>query len=275
MEWRQEFSVGIPELDGQHQTLEGFIGLVETAVTTKQRWSTVHSALVQLTDFVRIHFSVEESLMRIHGYPEMARHVDEHLKFTDQLRQLQEKSLRVDVSDEMVAFLRKWQDAHIALNDNHCAAHFPTAGIVTGVRTAGKDTDPVPASSAGNTGIEAGRKLATEAQEREAEMQVQNRGATVGDWNDWKLDRTIKAHIDGLMHSMKCSKNFACAQSNSETLCRAKDIGLKSNLVCLEEVGAECDYRLKSDFGQFCQCPIRICLAKTQRRLPAGSSPAQ
>jgi hemerythrin len=130
MDWKEEYSVGIPEIDAQHQTLAGCIALVETAVTTHQRWLAVHSALVRLADFVRIHFAVEESLLRIHRYPELERHVREHLAFADQVRQLQEKSLSVDVSEEMVAFIEEWLHEHIMTSDKHYAAYLPTAGVV-------------------------------------------------------------------------------------------------------------------------------------------------
>jgi len=60
-----------------------------------------------LSDYVRIHFAVEESLMRIHGYPEFAKHLDEHRAFAFDLHRMQEKSLKADVSEEMAATLGK------------------------------------------------------------------------------------------------------------------------------------------------------------------------
>lgn len=130
MEWKDEFSVGIPEIDAQHQTLAGCIALLEDAVTSQQRWLAVHSALVRLSDFVRIHFAVEESLMHIHGYPELSRHIDEHRQFAAKLTALQAGSLRVDVSGEMVAFIQKWLREHIMTSDKHYAAYLPIAGVV-------------------------------------------------------------------------------------------------------------------------------------------------
>jgi len=82
-------------------------------------------------DFARIHFAVEESLMRVHRYPELERHVREHLDFAGQIGLLQERSLRVDVSAEMVAFIQKWFHEHIMASDKHYAAHLPTVGVVT------------------------------------------------------------------------------------------------------------------------------------------------
>lgn len=131
MEWKKEFSVGIPEIDAQHQTLTGCIALIEEGVAKQGSWSVVHLALVQLSDYARIHFAVEESLMRIHGYPELERHAREHLQFADQLRKLQDRSLRVDVSGEMIGFIQEWLHDHIMTSDKHYAAYLPKAGIVS------------------------------------------------------------------------------------------------------------------------------------------------
>jgi len=59
MEWKDRFSVDLHEVGAQHQTLAGCIVLVETAVTTRWRWSAVHSALRPLAGCARIHFAAE------------------------------------------------------------------------------------------------------------------------------------------------------------------------------------------------------------------------
>jgi hemerythrin len=162
MEWKEEYSVGIHEMDVQHQALARCIALVEKAVATKQQFSTVQSALAQLADVVRIHFAVEENLMRTHGYSECERHADEHVKFTDQLRQLREKSLRGEASEEMVANLAKWLRLHITVSDEHYAAHFPTAEIVNEGPIRGNVTGLEPACGAEYSGVAVGCILAAE-----------------------------------------------------------------------------------------------------------------
>ena len=131
MEWNEAYSVGIPEIDAQHHTLAACITLVEKAVTEEQRWSAVHSALGRLADFARIHFAVEESLMRVHGYPGLARHIAEHLEFSERLARLQERALHIDVSEEMIVFLHQWLLEHVMTSDKHYADYLPRAGIVT------------------------------------------------------------------------------------------------------------------------------------------------
>ncbi len=108
MKWKQEFSVGIQEIDEQHKTLADCVTSVETSVVGRERWLEVHSALIRAADFARIHFAVEESLMRIHACPGLEEHIAAHRRFSNHLEELKHKSLTVDVSEEMISFIRGW-----------------------------------------------------------------------------------------------------------------------------------------------------------------------
>ena len=126
MKWNQEFSVGIQEIDEQHKTLADCVTSIEHAVIGRERWLAVHSALVRAVDFARIHFAVEESLMRIHAYPMLGQHIGEHRRFSKNLERLQEKTLTADVSQEMIAFIRGWLEIHVPAHDKPYAAYFLT-----------------------------------------------------------------------------------------------------------------------------------------------------
>ena len=123
MQWAEEFSIGIAEIDQQHMILVDCISLIEEAVGTQARWSAVHASLGRLSDFARVHFAVEESLMRILEYPEQEKHAEQHRQFSYELMALQEKSLKADVSREMVSFLSKWLHEHIVTSDRHYAEY--------------------------------------------------------------------------------------------------------------------------------------------------------
>ena len=123
MRWTAEYSIGIPEIDQHHVQLVDCIRLIDEAVSAQARWSAVNAALGRLADFVRIHFAVEESLMRILGYPHLERHAEEHRGFSRELMTLQEKSLRLDVSNEMVRFLGNWLKDHIKTSDRDYATY--------------------------------------------------------------------------------------------------------------------------------------------------------
>ncbi len=124
MKWKQEFSVGIQEIDEQHKALADCVTTIENAVKQGDRWLSVHSALIRAADIARIHFAVEESLMRIHAYPGLEAHVAEHRRFSNHLDELQRKTLTVSMSEEAIAFIQGWLEAHVPNHDRLYAAHF-------------------------------------------------------------------------------------------------------------------------------------------------------
>lgn len=136
--WKDEYSVGIDEVDAQHKVLVNCIGTLEQAIASgdeKQRWSAIHYAIVQLSDYTRIHFSVEESLMRILNYPERDLHTAQHQHFVTYLRDMERKSITHDVSEhDIVGFLRHWLLTHILQDDKKYAEFF--AATVAGAGSA-------------------------------------------------------------------------------------------------------------------------------------------
>ena len=123
MEWKKEYSVGIHEIDEQHKEITACISSVEQAVARYDRQS-VDSALMRLGDLARVHFAVEESLMRIHDYPHLEEHADDHKQFSDHLRALQEPFVTTDVFRDRIEFLHQWWDMHVQKHDKSCALHF-------------------------------------------------------------------------------------------------------------------------------------------------------
>lgn len=126
--WQSSYSVGIDEIDGQHKGLIELIGHLESSMQSndeKLRWSAIHYAIVRLSDYVRIHFAVEESLMRVLGYPEIEHHTAQHRDFENYLHDLERRSITHNVTeDEVVSFLRGWLINHIQKDDQHYAAFF-------------------------------------------------------------------------------------------------------------------------------------------------------
>ena len=49
-----------------------------------------------------------------------------------------------------------------------------------------------------------------------------------------KMKEEDKKKIQEIMSVLKCEKNFKCADSGFEILCKAKDIGVDNYLECLE-----------------------------------------
>ena len=123
MEWKQEYSVGIHEIDEQHKALTECVSSIEQAVARYDRPSA-DAALVRLADMAQAHFTLEECLMRIHDYPRLEEHADDHKQFSVHLRTLQEPFIPTDVFRERIKFLHEWWDVHVHKHDKSCALHF-------------------------------------------------------------------------------------------------------------------------------------------------------
>lgn len=131
-QWDKSFSVDIEQIDAQHKTLFGYIADLEKSVEDpdeRQRWSAIHYAIVQLRDYTRIHFSVEECLLEVLGYPGRHAHVQEHHGFVSFLSDLERRSItHNDITEnEIVDFLRNWLLNHIAVSDKEYSRYFAEA----------------------------------------------------------------------------------------------------------------------------------------------------
>jgi hemerythrin-like metal-binding protein len=71
------FEIGIAELDAQHKRLHGLLERLRDAVGKHYGYATT-AILDELTIETRIHFAVEESLMRMLSFPDVEAHVTEH-----------------------------------------------------------------------------------------------------------------------------------------------------------------------------------------------------
>jgi len=122
MEWKQDYRLGIHEIDEQHKALVACISSIERAVAQYDRQSA-DAAVVRLADLAQAHFTLEECLMRILDYPGLAEHADHHKQFSVHLETLQEPFVTTDVFRERIEFLHQWWDTHVQKHDKSYALH--------------------------------------------------------------------------------------------------------------------------------------------------------
>ena len=75
-----------------------------------------------------------------------------------------------------------------------------------------------------------------------------------------------KRKIEEIVGVMNCPKDFKCCESDFANVCKAKDIGIQSFLVCLEEDPQRCKFALSFGDSYLCQCPLRVYIAKKSER---------
>jgi hemerythrin len=128
--WSAALSVGIDEIDAQHQALIDLINEVQDAVVGGGDREHQLDALGRLAEYTKIHFAVEESLMRIFDYPGYEEHKKQHEELIAQFRSYQAKvaSGTAKISFELLHFLKLWLAQHILESDKDYAPHMLKLG---------------------------------------------------------------------------------------------------------------------------------------------------
>ena len=130
VEWSDELSVGIDEIDAQHKVLVGLINEMHEAIEQRHGSEVVESILTRLAEYTRIHFAVEESLMRLLGYPDFEAHREEHRALIMQVNDLRRKveTGKTAIGFELMHFLKLWLTKHIMESDQEYARYFAVSG---------------------------------------------------------------------------------------------------------------------------------------------------
>jgi hemerythrin len=131
VEWSNELSVGIEEIDSQHKVLVDLLNEVHEAIQQGRTVEVTKSIIDRLDEYTRVHFAVEESLLRILHYQDYDRHKEDHDKLIAQLGDLRTKldKGKGSIGFELVFFLKGWLTKHIMEGDKRYAAYLLAQGV--------------------------------------------------------------------------------------------------------------------------------------------------
>jgi hemerythrin len=133
VEWSAALSVGIDEIDAQHQALIDLINEMQDAVAGNIARDRQLEVLGRLAEYTKIHFAVEESLMRIFGYPDYERHKGQHEGLVRSMLDLQRR-LDFDqapIDEGLMRHLKHWLLDHILQSDQDYSRFFLAAGALS------------------------------------------------------------------------------------------------------------------------------------------------
>jgi len=125
--WSPELSVGVDTLDADHRLLVKTINDVFDALLGGSGSSATHKALQDLGNYVREHFSREETWMAEHSFPQYEAHRKEHQALCDHITRLQRLNGEYDeqIAVELLIVLRDWLLGHIANSDRSAISERP------------------------------------------------------------------------------------------------------------------------------------------------------
>jgi hemerythrin-like metal-binding protein len=88
IEWKEQYSLGVPEVDHEHRELIDLINELYASATGSDSDTTVEDFLGELYARVGAHFALEEKIMRDHQYDEYRDHKNDHERLLDDIRDL-------------------------------------------------------------------------------------------------------------------------------------------------------------------------------------------
>ena len=123
-EWKNEYAVNIGSIDAQHQMLFAIGRELYAAMRAGQGQAVLSKILDRLVEYTMLHFTHEESLLRLHQYPNFASHKAEHDALTRKVVEFQAdfNSGKIAMALEVLNFVQNWLQTHIKGSDFAYAA---------------------------------------------------------------------------------------------------------------------------------------------------------
>lgn len=129
--WKEEYSIGINEVDLQHKKLVDFLNQLFDAMSVGKGSEVLSEILNGLTDYTVKHFATEEKYMVVYAFPNYKNHKIEHKKLVEEVAQLKEEfengNKRLTI--EVVNFLKEWLVSHILGSDKALGEHLKQKGL--------------------------------------------------------------------------------------------------------------------------------------------------
>lgn len=129
-EWSDMYSVGVSEIDEEHQKLfdlsNQFIGAMNKGQGTAELTRTFDA----LIEYTCTHFNSEENFILARNYPDAEAHIEEHRKLTDKVLDLNKNKTYI-FPDNVSGFLSSWLKDHILESDMRYAKYLRENDLLT------------------------------------------------------------------------------------------------------------------------------------------------
>jgi hemerythrin-like metal-binding protein len=100
IEWRDEFSLGVPDIDHEHRELIELVRGVFDNIESNAPREETEALMGELYAAISGHFALEEDVMRRTGYAEYREHKADHERLLDVLLELIDAVASGDAVDE-------------------------------------------------------------------------------------------------------------------------------------------------------------------------------
>jgi len=120
-EWKDEYELGVEEIDSQHKKLMGIGRKLMTLIRTTdimEKSEEIREILNELRNYTIEHFFREEQFMAENRYPDLTSHAMEHNYLRRKLRQIDNlEIINQETIIKLVSFVSDWISQHILVTD--------------------------------------------------------------------------------------------------------------------------------------------------------------
>jgi len=133
IKWEDSFSVGVKEIDEQHQKIIEIINRLEQMYENKDfKDFVLEDTLKELSEYANYHFETEEKYFQKFAYEKTESHVAMHNNYRDKIGELKIKYLeekKQEVFFELSNYLHDWWLWHINNADKEYVECFQNNGL--------------------------------------------------------------------------------------------------------------------------------------------------
>ena len=131
IDWQDDFSVNVKEIDEQHKMLIEMINSLHEAMLANKARDLQKQTVNRMADYAIRHFALEEKYMMQFGFAGHHKHKAEHDQFTAKARDLKDRMQKTGfvLTLEILNFLRDWLRNHILKVDKEYSSHFTRSGL--------------------------------------------------------------------------------------------------------------------------------------------------
>ena len=123
IQWSEELSLGIEQIDGQHKELIRIANGLISAVAKERGNRVINNVVRRLRNYTVFHFNSEEKLMEAVRYPKRGEHENEHAKLKRNVKEFQRNLYQGErlTAEDVLNFLKIWLLKHILYSDRMLA----------------------------------------------------------------------------------------------------------------------------------------------------------
>jgi hemerythrin-like metal-binding protein len=127
LEWNEGMSVGIPEIDADHQRFISLLNELNRSITERMKATEIHKRLQHVIDDTERHFEQEEKFFQEWRYPNAGVHAGIHKQVLNTLKTIQDSFIPYGLEAEWLDAALKIKNiliSHILAEDMQYANYF-------------------------------------------------------------------------------------------------------------------------------------------------------